>query len=155
MDYYQQESVCLCVNLRQSVRMHVCIGLHEQHGCLGDSRAHFHVFEQSYESFHARYRSVFLFFIFLILWTLDMDNLGRCHFLPFSPISYPSILIALLPFLAVFLFVTLHYPRVRQSNAVNDSAGLHFCILFRCTVVDECAEKTWNYKLILSGTILI
>lgn len=121
----------MCVNLRQSVHMHVCIGLHE-HGCLGDSRAHFHVFEQSYESFHARYRAVFLFFIFLILQTLDMDNLGHCHFLSFSPISYPSTLVALLPFLAVFLFLALHYPRVRQSNALNDSAGLHFMPMHGC-----------------------
>lgn len=67
----------------------VCIGLLE-HGFLGDRQAHFHVFEQSYESFHARYLAVFLSLVFLLLWILDMDNLGRWHFQPFSIISYPS-----------------------------------------------------------------
>lgn len=68
-------SLCIlyvCASLHLSMHMHVCIGL-LKHSCLGDNQTRFHVFEQSYDSLSL---SVSLSLIFIILWTLDMDNLG-------------------------------------------------------------------------------
>lgn len=129
--------VCMFLYFCTYLCTRMCVGL-LKYSCLGDSQTHFHVFEQSYDSFHTASLSVPFSLIFLILWTLDMDNSALWITIPSSS-SLPPLLSLLSLLLSVTGFFFKDSPLYRQ-----------WCVLqFACMNFLSSVERCYINKLFI------